>query len=83
MDKFQEIRFISAEMEVCMKTVEVIDHIATGEAARALRQKKDKSLQDVAEEMGISLQFLSDLERGRNNWTVERFEQFQKAVNKK
>lgn len=67
-------------MELAMKSVEVIDHVETGNRARQLRQEKAKTLQDVADKMGISIQFLSDLERGRNNWTPERFEQFKKAL---
>jgi transcriptional regulator with XRE-family HTH domain len=53
------------------KTITVVDHEATGAAWRKIRQDVGFTLRSLARKMGISAPFLSDLERGRRNWTEE------------
>ena len=62
------------------KRVTVIDHITTGEAMRFAREEADLSLRQVAERMGCSTTYVSDLERGRQNWSEQKVEQFLKAL---
>jgi DNA-binding XRE family transcriptional regulator len=50
------------------KTVDVIDHAATGESYRRLRKSFGVSLRALAKQLKVSAPFLSDLERGRRNW---------------
>lgn len=46
------------------------DHIETGAEMRRLRQERGLSQRWMAEQMGHSAAYLSDLERGRRNWTT-------------
>lgn len=46
----------------------IADPRAAGEAARKARIKADVTLRRLAEEMGFSAAYLSDLENGRRNW---------------
>lgn len=62
------------------KKIELIDHAKTGEEMRRLRESSGKSLRAVAAKMGISAPYLSDLEKGRRNWTVARAMAFQKEI---
>lgn len=50
-------------------TVEQIDHVATGAEMRSLRTAHRISLREIARRMKLSAPFISDLERGRRNWT--------------
>lgn len=60
-----------------LPTVEVrskeINHAECGKLIRAKREKLGMSLRRLAKEMGVTAPFLSDLELGRRNWKVERF----------
>ncbi len=67
-------------MKLLYKKERVIDHVKTGDAARALRNGKRKSLQDIADRMRVSKMFLSHLERGLRNWTPENARAFSEAV---
>jgi len=67
-------------MQLLFKTAEVIDHEATGAAARQSRKQSHKSLRDVANKMGVSHAFVADLERGRRNWSAENVERFSEAL---
>ena len=58
----------------------MVDSQATGEQARKLRSRSNLSLRSVAKKMGISFPFLSDLERGRRNWSEKLAAKFNKAV---
>jgi transcriptional regulator with XRE-family HTH domain len=62
-------------MKVITESVERIDHVATGKLVRDLRETKGISLRRLAIALKVSPPFLSDMERGRRNWTTERFEQ--------
>jgi transcriptional regulator with XRE-family HTH domain len=57
-----------------------IDHVKSGELMRQAREKANLSLRDVAERMGVSAPYLSDLERGRRNWTLVTARHFQTAL---
>lgn len=62
------------------KEVQAVDHAATGEKLRVQRVIARKSLRQVAEVLGYSAAYLSDLERGRTNWTEEKATAFLKAL---
>lgn len=48
-----------------------------GDLVRTLRRKADKTLGDVARELGVSIVYLSDVERGnRKPFTTERIVKF-------
>lgn len=67
-------------MKAEIVNTKVIDHIATGQIARRERVKLNLSLREVAKKMGISAPFLSDLERGRRNWTAKHLNGFNNAI---
>lgn len=45
-----------------------IDHSATGESMRQLREAEGLSLRALAKRMSLSPSYLSDLEHGRRHW---------------
>lgn len=51
-----------------------------GQAARADRLSKGKTLKEVADKMGCSITYVSALERGRKNWTWESAEKYYRAL---
>ena len=51
-------------------TSETVDHQAAGAAVRQQRIARGISLRAFARVMEISPSYLSDLERGRRNWTT-------------
>jgi DNA-binding XRE family transcriptional regulator len=53
------------------KVVREVDNEATGAEWRMLREQAGVSLRNLAQTMGVSAPYLSDLERGRRNWTEE------------
>jgi predicted transcriptional regulator len=61
---------------LCMVQTEAVDHRATGLQMRQLRKGYGASLRAVAEGMGCSTAFLSDLELGKRNWTETRIANF-------
>jgi len=62
------------------KSVDCIDHVATGRAIRKLRTKAKVSLREVAAEMGWSVAYQSDLELGRKRWTEEKVADAESAI---
>lgn len=60
----------------------VIDHEATGCAAKKYRERHAVMQQDVATEMGIKDTNLSAMESGKRNWNAESFGNYINAVNK-
>lgn len=56
-----------------------LDHVAVGAVMRAHRESKNLSLETVAGFMDLSTSYLSDLERGRRNWTEDKVARFRKA----
>lgn len=49
-------------------------------ALRVRRTDAGCTLLEVSKKMGISIQYLSDLERGKRNWDEELLNAFNKAV---
>lgn len=64
------------------KYVKQADHVEAGRLIRKLRRKHGVSLRTLAKRMGFSAPFISDLERGRRNWTPETFNDAAKAITK-
>lgn len=62
------------------KSIKVVDHVATGRALRTMRRKEFLKLHEVASKMGISLMYLSNLERGARNWNEDLITRFEKAI---
>jgi predicted transcriptional regulator len=58
-----------------------IDHALTGKYARQERVQKDLSLKKVADLMDFALSYISQLERGKANWTENLMEQYNGALN--
>lgn len=65
---------------IVTKDVTEIDHARTGRALREYRETADLSLRAIANEMGISPPYLSDLERGNRKWSEELVDKFMKAM---
>lgn len=63
-------------------TIKQIDHAKAGDRIRVLRESKNLPVRWLAEQLNISSAFMSDLERGRRNWTQERFESAVKFIAK-
>ena len=57
-----------------------IAEVTTGQDLRAQRMARGIKAAFVAEQMGISASFLSDLERDRRNWTEDNIQKFKKAI---
>lgn len=75
--------FRTKKCDCCDGTGYILDHVAVGDYYRRMREKiAHKSLREIAKRMDVSAPFLSDLERGRRNWTEERIEQYRKALRK-
>ena len=47
---------------------------------RSIRKKSGVSLREVARRMEFSAAYVSDLERGRQNWSEEKAARFLKAL---
>lgn len=47
---------------------------------RMLRGKTGKSLRSIADKMGISASYLSDLERGNRQWDAELIARYKREV---
>lgn len=68
------------EPKIITMQVEAIDHVATGGWCRDWRTEQGPSGSAVAAKLGISAAMISDLERGRRNWTAEKLEEYIDAV---
>lgn len=62
------------------KMVTQVDHEGTGAEWRLHREVAGVSLRELARTMGVSAPYLSDLERGRRNWTEELEDRYVKAL---
>jgi len=58
-----------------------INHVEAGKRIRDQREKVGKSLRWLAHEMGKSPPYMSDLERGRRNWTPQLFDKATEILN--
>lgn len=56
------------------------DHIAIGTRLKLKRQHADILAKEVAEKIGVSAQFLSDLEKGRRTWTEKLIADYERAL---
>ena len=77
----RNLRFV--EKKPCTKcggTGKENDHVAIGERLRKLREFRRVQAKTVAEILGISQSYLSDLEHGRRWWTMEKIQQYEKAL---
>lgn len=70
----------TSDCHYCAGTGVEIDHIKLGSTARKARCDAGIALRRMAAEMKITPSFLSDLERGRRNWTVERIGKFREVM---
>lgn len=62
------------------RPVETIDDAATGQKLRMMREAAKLTLREVANEVGISQSYLSDLEVGRRNWSEARAAEVAAAI---
>jgi transcriptional regulator with XRE-family HTH domain len=62
------------------KTTVEIRNEQAGQMVRELRERKGVSLRTVAKRLGLSAAFISDLERGRRNWSKARFSEVEQAI---
>ena len=67
-------------MKLPTEQVSKINHAEAGLKIRTARERAGMSVRRLAADMKISPMFLSDMERGRRNWTEERFWQAEKAI---
>lgn len=58
--------------ETCNGTGQVLDDTKVGAEHRVLREYLGISLRALAREIGWSPAYLSDLERGKRRWTIEK-----------
>lgn len=72
------IRYMKLSSKI--ESVCSIDHLASGNAARAQRKLHKLSLRDMGERMKVSAAYLCDLEKGRRNWSDELVERFNRAL---
>lgn len=61
-------------MKLKTKKIEVVDNVETGKEFRRQRERAGISLNSVAKKAGVSAAYLSDLERGRRNWTAKKWD---------
>lgn len=59
-----------------------LDQAKVGLELRNRRVVRRRSLNETARRMGISGPYLSDLERGRRNWSPALIQRFEKAIEK-
>lgn len=64
----------------CKGTGKVTDYVALGAKLKKKRENANLTLREVAELMGISISYLSDLEHGRKKWTIAKTEAFNRAI---
>lgn len=67
-------------MKLPMIKTSEIDHVEAGKKIRDARWNAGVSLRSLASKMHISAPFLSDLERGRRNWSDDKFRQAEKLI---
>lgn len=63
-------------------TIRKLDHAAIGATARSLRLEKGLTLKQVARFAGMSISFLSHLERGARTWSTRDMERISVAIAK-
>lgn len=73
-------KFVTRPCSHCGGTGKELDPRGVGEQMRSLRGKSGKSLRQVAQAIGISAPYLSDLERGNRCFTEELIHLYQGAL---
>lgn len=61
-------------------TYKLVDHLATGSQVRQERRKRNLTLLDVSAAAGMSVVYLSNLERGKRRWTEELLKRVETAM---
>jgi transcriptional regulator with XRE-family HTH domain len=61
-------------------TLTVINHEETGHLARQHRRAMSMTLDEVSKAMGVSVSYLSSLERGARVWTQPLMDRFNAAM---
>lgn len=61
-------------------TLTEIDHSATATAVRAARVQRAVSQYSLSEALGISASYLSDLEKGKRNWSEKLVNAVEEAL---
>lgn len=67
-------------MKLITTKVDAVDNWATGQKLKRSRKKSGLRISDVASAMGISEPYLSELERGKRNWTQDMVDRFNKSI---
>lgn len=62
------------------KSIPQISHVRAGKLIRRVRREHGIPQWELAYAMNISAPYISDLERGRRNWTAERFHLAAKTI---
>lgn len=65
---------------LAVKNVSVIDHEKTGAGFRVKRERRRISLRALGKKLNLSAAYISDLERGRANWSASLSERFLKVL---
>lgn len=60
-------------MKVPTKVVRVIDHQKAADSIREARKRSGMTQRELARRLGFSACYVSDLEKGRRNWTEDNF----------
>lgn len=71
------------ECPKCMGTGKIVNPESFGAEMRAMREAEGYTLRDMAKRMKISAMFLSDMERGRRNWSGDRIALFRTILSRK
>jgi predicted transcriptional regulator len=66
----------------CAGSGHVLDPRAVGQRWRQIRTAQGISLREMARKAGYSAVYLSDLERGRRNWTAQTMAHYERALRK-
>jgi len=64
----------------CKGTGKELNHSVVGNEMRNMRVERKESLISISKKMGLSIPYLSDLERGRRNWNEDLIQRFKEAL---
>ena len=71
---------ISCDCQHCNGTGRAIDHRALGNHLRSKRVSRLMSLREMARRMNFTAAYLSDLEKGRRQWSKKLIDLFEKGL---
>ena len=66
----------------CNGTGKILDAVRVGDFLRKKRLSFSNSLREIATQMNITVAYLSDLERGRRNWTLDKINEYESCISK-